>query len=193
MKRKKALAATIVLALIGAGVAYAAASPSAKLEKQDRVYGGGQIAAGCFSYEDGTPHPLCFSAPRNLSIDAHAEGNGAEAGGNSNYAAPTSDADGRRSVTCLRVAGNHAVVGGILLTGSNAGWGYVQFYVDRGTVGSGPRDLLAPTWIDTVEALATSVPGFPSVCPPTTGTQDIAAIYRELEWGDIVVQDAPAD
>jgi hypothetical protein len=191
--RKFSLYVGALLALVAAGAAYSAASPSAKLEKQDRLYGGGQFAAGCFNYEDGTQYPLCFPAARNLSVDAHAEGNDAEAVGDANYAAPGSSADGRRSVTCLRVDGTHAVIGGIILTGSNAGWGFVQFYVDRGTVGSGPRDLVGPSFTDTVEALATIVSGFPASCPPPSGTQDLPAVYRELEWGDIVVQDAPAD
>jgi|SRR5438093_4056746 len=78
------------LALIGAGVAYSAASPSAKLQKQDRVYGGGQFGPGCFSNST-----LCFPRARNISVDAHAEGNGNEAVGNFNYGAPGAERLGR--------------------------------------------------------------------------------------------------
>lgn len=190
--RKATFYISALVVLVAAGVAYSAASPSAKLQKQDRLYGGGQFSAGCFAYENGAPSALCFTLGRNLSVDAHAEGSGAEPLGDSNYAAPGSGEDGKRSVTCVRADGSHAVIGGILTTGPNAGSGYVQFYVDRGTPGSGPRDLVGPSYTDTVEALATIVPGFPGTCPAATGTQELAPVYRDLEAGDIVVQDAPS-
>ena len=96
-----------------AGVAYSAASPSAKVQKQDRVYCGGHIDPGCF-----TNSGLCFEAPRNFAVDAHAQGDGSEAAGNSNYGA-TGAFEAYRGVTCLRLSGNTADVGGIIESGTN--------------------------------------------------------------------------
>jgi hypothetical protein len=189
MSRKTMGALVAVLALIGAGVAYAAASPSAKLQKQDRVYGGGQFGPGCFTDSD-----LCFSTARNFSLDAHAEGDGTEAVGNSNYAAP-GGAGFVRSVTCLRVDGNKAVIGGLILSSgdpSQVGFGYVQYFVDRSGPGAGPRDLAGPMLFDALDQPGWPA-GFPAVCPPPTGTPDLPATYQEVHAGDIVVQDAPSD
>ena len=191
MKKAIVYGAALVV-LVGAGVAYSAASPGAKLQKQDRVYGGGQLAAGCFALEDGTPSLPCFEAARNLSVDAHAEGNGAEAVGDSNYAAPPSGDVGKRTVTCLSVEGTHAVIGGVITSGADAGYGYVQFFVDRGTVGTGQRDLVSPSYTDPVAVLTELFPGFPTTCPPPRGTSDVRPAYRTLDWGDLVVQDAPS-
>jgi hypothetical protein len=75
------IGAVVVVAAIAAGVAYSAASPSAKLDKQDRVWGGGIAATSA------TPTNLvcaqndpsvCIASPRNLAVDAHAEGNGSQ-------------------------------------------------------------------------------------------------------------------
>jgi hypothetical protein len=188
-KKKRIVGVAIVVALVAAGVAYAAASPSAKLEKQDRLYGGGQFGPGCFI--DST---ICFPNARNFSVDAHAEGDGSEAVGNSNYAAP-GGAGYTRTVTCLGVDGNKAVVGGIILSSgdpSQIGWGYVQYFVDRGGPGAGPRDLASGSYLLPLGAPEWPA-GFPTVCPPTTGTPDLAAIYQEVHSGDLVVQDAAAD
>lgn len=86
---KRLLVGAIVLApIVGAGVAYSAASPSAKLAKQDRVWGGGVIAASTCSIN----YPFCIGpTARNFAVDAHAEGNGAEAVGNSSYANRSAD------------------------------------------------------------------------------------------------------
>jgi hypothetical protein len=133
MKRIILVAAALLL-VGGGGVAYTAASPSAKLAKQDRVWGGGHF--GC-SVVDAS-----FCVSRNLAVDAHAESDGSGAVGNSAYALSTS-----RSVTCLKVDGNSAVIGGVLEAGVGAGSGYVQYFVDRGTTdpSSPQRDLASLT------------------------------------------------
>jgi hypothetical protein len=179
--------AAIIVALICAGVAYAAASPSAKLQKQDRLYGGGAISAGCFSNST-----ICFPQGRNFAVDAHAEGDGNEAVGDSTYAAP-GGGDNVRTVTCLRVEGNRAAIGGIIVSGSAPGWWFVQYFVDRGGPGQGDRDLASPSFVDPAGSSGWPV-GFPYVCPsPSTGFPGGEPIFREVESGDIVVQDAPAN
>ena len=175
-----------LLALIGAGVAHSAASPGAKLQKQDRVYGGGQFGPGCFSNST-----MCFARARNLSVDAHAEGNGADSAGNVNYGVPGVTFEDRDRVTCVRVEGNHAVIGGVVASGTKSGYGFVWYTVDRGGAGGTQRDLASPEFIDVLSS--TSWPaGFPDVCPsPVTGAPGLEPIYQELHSGDLVVQDAP--
>jgi hypothetical protein len=183
LSKKLGLYAALLMALIGAGAAYSAASPSAKLQKQDRVYGGGQFGPGCFSNSTG-----CFDNPRNFAVDAQAAGDGTGAAGNSTYGTP-GIGESSRSVRCLRIHGNTAVVGGVILTGPGAGWGYVQFFVDRGGPGLGDRDLASPSFTDPLDAAGWPA-GFPNVCPSTTESY---AAYREVDEGDVVVQDAPND
>jgi hypothetical protein len=177
-----------LLALVGAGVGYSAESPSAKLHKQDRVYGGGQFGPGCFSNST-----FCFELPRNLAVDGHAEGDGAEAVGSATYASPAGPGNTHRSITCLRVEGNTAAIGGIIESGPSAGWWYVQYFVDRGGPGLGDRDLASPSFTERADAPGWPE-GFPYSCPsPTTGFAGGEPIYLELHAGDIVVQDAPSD
>jgi hypothetical protein len=184
--RKFSLYLVTLVVLVGAGVAYSAASPSAKLEKQDRVYGGGQFGPGCFS--NGT---FCTLNPRNFAVDAHAQGDGSEATGNSNYGTPGL-AESYRSVTCVRVEGNKAAIGGVVTSGDDTGAGYVEYFVDRGGPGLGDRDLSSPSFIDPLDSPNWPA-GFPSVCPsPTTGFPAGPPIYREVDEGDVVVQDAPS-
>jgi hypothetical protein len=186
--KKFGLYGVTLLALIGAGVAYSAASPSAKLQKQDRVYGGGQFGPGCFSNSS-----LCFANPRNFAVDAHAQGDGTEPVGNSTYGTP-GNSENYRSVTCLRVEGNSAVVGGIIESGANAGAGYVEYFVDRGGPGLGDRDLASPSLIDPLDSPEWPA-GFPTTCPsPTSGwPAGGPPIYREVDEGDVIVNDAPSN
>ena len=187
--KKFGLCAVALAALVAAGVAYSAASPSAKLHKQDRLYGGGQFGPGCF-----TP-TICFENARNLALDAHAQGDGSESVGNSTYGGPSSSFEQSRSVTCLRVEGDHAVIGGIVESGSSAGFWYVQYFVDRGgpAASSGSRDEASPSFTD--EPTSTDWPaGFPYTCPsPTAGFPGSEPVYLELDEGDLVIQDAPGD
>jgi hypothetical protein len=186
--RKFGLYVVTLLALAAAGVAYSAASPSAKLQKQDRVYGGGQFGPGCF-----TNSTTCFDNPRNFAVDAHAQGDDTEAVGNSTYGTPGL-ADSSRSITCLRVDGNRAVIGGVIDSGVNAGYGFVEYFVDRGGAGLGDRDLTSPSVIDPMDSSSWPA-GFPCACPsPTSGWPAAGPpVYREIDEGDVVVQDAPSD
>ncbi len=188
LHKKHVTYALIVVALAGASVAYSAMSPSAKLQKQDRVYGGGQFGPGCFT------STFCFGNPRNVAVDAHAQGDGSEAVGNSDYGLPGRFAS-YESITCLRVDGNHAAIGGVIDSGANTGDWFVQYFVDRGGPAAlpGDRDLASPQFTD-VPSSPTWPAGFPYTCPsPTTGFPGAEPIYLEVDEGDLVVHDAPND
>jgi hypothetical protein len=188
VNRKRTLGgAAVIVALVCAGVAYAAASPSAKLLKQDRVYGGGQFGAGCFSSST-----ICFSEPRNFAVDGHADGDGAEPAGNSTYGAP-GGINNLRTITCLRVEGKRAAIGGIIVSDGSPGSWFVQYFVDRGGPAQGDRDLASPSFIDPPGS-AEWPAGFPYVCPsPTIGLPSAEPVFREVQAGDVVVHDAPDD
>ena len=182
MLSKLQLTVALLIALAGAGAAYSAVAPRHLFRGQDRVYGGGQFGPGCFS--DGV---TCFANPRNFAVDAHGIDNAAR--GEGTYGTP-GIGNNVRSVRCLRVDGSAAVVGGIVRRGPNAGFGYVQYFVDRGGPGLGDRDLVSPTLIDPLDAAAWPA-RFPNVCPsPTEIPGGGAPMYRELDEGDIVVRDA---
>ena len=84
-------------------------------------------------------------------------------------------------MTCVRVEGNQAAIGGLVTTGSDAGAAFLWYAVDRG----------GPEFDDPVDS-SDWPPGFPTVCPSPAGTTNQPAIYQEVE-GDIVVQDAPSN
>jgi hypothetical protein len=91
------------------------------------------------------------------------------------------------------VEANKAAVGGIIESGANAGFWYVRNLIDRGGLGDAVRDLASPLDID-VAGSPYWPADFPYVCPsPTTGVPGGTPIYRELDEGDIVVQDEPSD
>ena len=192
--KKLLVSAVILTALAGAGIAYSAASPSAKLAKQDRVWGGGIAAASATptnlvcSINDSS---VCLARPRNFAVDAHAEGDGSQAAGNSAYGGETS-----RTVTCENVDGNKAAIGGVIVASADAsilGWGYVQYFVDRGTTDltSPQHDYMSLLNIGPLTDPAWPA-GFPYACPPAGGTPTLPAIYFEVNGGDLTVQDAPA-
>jgi hypothetical protein len=184
VKRKRTLVVAVVVALLGAGVAYAAGVPGAKFRKQDRVYGGGQIGPGCFSNST-----ICFANARNFAVDAHAQATGREVAGSSTYGAP-GGADNYRTVTCVRVEGRAAAIGGRIVSGGNPGYLYVQYFVDRGGPAQGERDLASPAFIDPAGS-AEWPAGFPNVCPsPSSGFAAAEPIFRAVDAGDVVVQDA---
>jgi hypothetical protein len=169
------------LLLVGAGAAYTAGSPNAKLAAEDRVWGGGQFGPGC-SLEGS----FCIGDPRNFAVDAHAQNDGSAAVGNSAYGGETS-----RTVTCVRVQGNTAVIGGVITAGAALGAGYVQYFVDQGTtsLASPAHDLASASIIGPLDDPAWPA-GFPDVCPPATGTPNLPAAYFQVDAGDVNVQAA---
>ena len=190
--RKLMFVAVALMAVVGAGVAYSASSPSAKLQKQDRLWGGGYVAADSQSVNDPT---FTTGVARNLAVDAHAEGNGSDAVGNSAQNNQTA-----RTVTCLSVDGNKAAVGGVVLASSigNPGDLYLQYFVDRGTSSpSALRDWTSALYTGSPTSQNSAwPPGFPYVCPPAGGSASDPPefpAYLEMAGGDITVQDAPSN
>lgn len=147
----------LVAALCVGGIAYSATSPNG-LPRGDAVFGGGSFT---------------FFAGHHFSLTASG-GTGTLQYGRF-----------RLEVTCMQVAGNAAVVGGILReTPDGSGTGGLAFmhFVDNGP-SSGPT-----VGGDTVSPLNLVGPGedgggLPKVCPPVDATQ---AAYA-LEAGDILV------
>ena len=190
LMRKLMFLAAVLVAVVGASVAYSASSPGAKLKKQDRVWGGGYVASGTCSINVPT---FCPPGARNAAVDAHAEGDGSGAAGNAALNNATSI-----TVTCLRVEGHAASVGGVIeATAPGASFGpgdyFLEYFVDRGTSWpASQRDLASGIFAfpPTEEWPA----GFPNVCPPADGSAPgFPAFYLELLGGDITVQDAPSN
>lgn len=187
--RKLMFVAVALTAVVAAGVAYSASSPSAKLKKQDRVWGGGYVALGTCSIN--VPD-FCPPAARHYAVDAHAEGNGSGAAGDAAFNRATSN-----TVRCVRVDGDTAAVGAVIGevvpdSPFNAGDYILQYFVDRGT--SSPdaqRDLVSAVYV--FPPTFAWPEGFPDVCPPANGTSDFPPVYLELTGGDMTVQDAPSD
>lgn len=102
--------------------------------------------------------PLLLSAAaRNFAVDAHAEGDGSAAVGNSALNNQTS-----RTVTCLSVDGNLAALGGVLIAGTpgSPGGFYLQYFVDLGPTSPNPSQ---PDW---TSALYTGPPTVPWPASP---------------------------
>src|SRR5262249_33019623 len=183
-----ALAALGTLAI--AGFACAAGGPTEQLGGQDRVYGGGQTDAGvCFVPDIGFCRPLPF----NFAIDAHASGDGQAAYGDFTNGAP-GFRDVHDQVTCLRVHGRNAVVGGIAVSSSDpsvVGGYFAEYFIDRGTPSFGDRDLESPVWTGAPDPSGWP-PRFPSVCPSPDESNTQFGLLRSfapITHGDIVVQD----
>jgi hypothetical protein len=125
MLRMKWFAAALIAVaavIVSATIASATSGPNAQLVTQNRVYGGGH-----FTISPGDV--------RNFAIDAHTQGGGGPAYGNIEYGSPGFHLN--TQVTCLKVVGNTATVGGIItdtdLPGST-GWALLW-------VNPGRRDL----------------------------------------------------
>ena len=187
--RKLMFVSVVLMAVVGVGVAYSASSPSAKLAKQDRLWGGGYVAPGTCSINFPD---FCPAGARHYAVDAHAEGDGSGAAGDSAFNRGTSS-----TVTCLRVDGDTATVGGVSVETApgapvNPGDYYLQYFVDRGTSSpDSPRDLVSAVYFSPPTHAWPE--GFPDVCPPADETSGFPPVYLELTGGDITVQDAPSE
>jgi len=175
--------AVVVLAVVAAIVsATGLAGPGGG---QDSVYGGGRHAGGG-ACTDGTT-PFCPPNPREFSIDAHANRNGAGAQGTLEYANPDTGAIiASGDVTCLRVVGETAVVGGFLNEGPAAGTGWFLQVEDRGRPGSATRDRVSPVFllVDVPDP-----PGFPRRCPAFEDELFGDVGFFSQTFGDVAVVD----
>ena len=176
MKRlaKVVLALIFVAGLAGMGSALSARR-SGGPAKGDYAVGGGRFGPGCFT------GGVCFAKPRDFSVDAHADRKDKHVSGRLFYGNNEGALSVAVDVTCLRLSGNRAVVGGIDQFGNGA----TMFLIDNGPPGPGARDLASPLDVDTLDAPQWPA-GFPYVCPSLDGN---AAGYQEVHSGDVQVQD----
>ena len=178
-----ALGSVVVLAATGAAIAHSTAGPNGQLAAQDRLWGGGGTEPGCFVPDIG----FCRVGPTNFALDAHATGSGNAASGD------RVGAGLQEEVTCLKVDGRNAVVGGIVRSNpanpSGVGDLFLQFFVDNGSTPG--QDLVSPFY--TGPGPSGWPQGFPYVCPsPDTGVPALGLFrsFIPVSRGDIVVQDA---
>jgi len=159
MRGKAAALGLLVAALCTAGIAYAAGLPDG-LPKGDTVFGGGHFT---------------FVTGRSFSLSAS---NGA---GTLQYGVATI----RAEITCLNVAGNAAVVGGVIRDAADAslvGDPVRMYFVDNGPpVGQDVGgDTVSPIQIF---APGENAGGLPKTCPVVDPTQATLA----LDAGDVLV------
>ena len=177
------LGGLVVLAAIGAAIAHSTAGPNGQLAAQDRLWGGGGTEPGCFVPDIG----FCRVGPTNFALDAHATASDRAAFGD------RVGAGLREQVTCLRVDGRNASVGGIVTSDpenpSAVGDLFLQFYVDSGSTPG--ADLVSPFYVGPGPSGWPA--GFPDACPsPDTGAPDLGLFrsFIPVSRGDIVIQDA---
>jgi len=91
-------------------------------------------------------------------------------------------------VTCLRVRGNKAVIGGFFVEGSP----FAQYFEDNGPAYPAGLDRATPVLvIGTPEEAALMPARFPRVCPAPTPPDPLASTLASLDAGDVAVVDAP--
>ena len=157
-------AALVALAVVG----IAQSSVSDDVGTGDRLYGGGQI-----------PFPL--GGIRDFSVDAHASDEYSTRMGTLNYGISP------RKVTCLRVHGNQAVIGGYFVEGSP----FVEYFEDNGPPVPGGTDRVSPALtIETPEEAGLMPRGFPRRCPSVSAPAEFASALANLSAGDVAVVDA---
>jgi len=171
-----ALVAALAVATIAAGRVTDDARPG-----PDYTIGGGRFGPGCF--EPPSDPPLCFSRPRDFSVDAHATGHG-HAVGIWFYGNNETDFSLTGRVLCMTREEGSAVVGGVVTDSSDPnsiGLGFVQYYVDNGPVGGPVRDSSSAAFLDPLDAPGWPH-GFPRVCPSSTTSP---AGYLPVHSGDV--------
>lgn len=172
MKRRVLLLAAIVALIAGAGIAYAAGSGGGLPGGEPAVWGGGQ-----FFFAQ-------YGVTRDFSVVATPDG-GKYVYGRFGLGANS----GVGPVTCMRVSGNHAVIGG---PGVNSPYPFIAFMTDNGNLAATP-DQVSPIYLletSDIEAHWSGVTKyFPYVCPPFSAMANDVTMY-DLTSGDIVVQNA---
>jgi hypothetical protein len=177
MKRMLVLAAFVAV-FAGAGIAYAATSGGGLPGGEPAVWGGGHAA------------PI---GDRDFSIVATPDG-GEFIWGQYGLESPFLVGD----VTCVKVSGNHAVIGGILREssaygGAYVGYPFIWFVIDNGKLAATAPDQVSPSYIVEKSDIANHWSGltqaFPYVCPSFSAMGDDVTM-ADLTGGDIVVQHA---
>jgi hypothetical protein len=165
--------------LAAAGFARSAGSPNAQLTHEDRLYGGGGTNKDCFVPDIG----FCRLANVDFAVDAHADDGDHAAYGNLEASGAP-----QRSITCLRVDGGNAVVGGFTPTSPTPSL-WLQYFVDGRPAG---EDLVSPLYVNPDDP-ADWPAGFPYVCPSAVDGVTSLGLFRSfihVVRGNVVVQDA---
>jgi hypothetical protein len=179
---RKLLALLVVAgALVAAGTALSFGSPTDPFPG-GHIYGGGEFGPGCFS------NGVCFSAPREFGLDVHGDGRNL-ALGTLEFGVPRVSSMIVR-ITCARVEGNQAVVGGWITHATNpaaVGMAAAMYFVDNGPPGSPSPDEASSLWVGQ-PGVPTDFPAtFPAVCLPARGTDNAPALFQDVH-GDVAVK-----
>lgn len=163
MKQKAFALLLFAAALTVAGVAHSSATPDG-LPKHDAVFGGGK-----FDFPSG--------GVRNFSLTSRRDGERGE--GTLQYQ------QFRIEVTCVRIDGNAAVIGGILRSspdGSNLGAPASMYLVDNGSpVGQNVGgDMVSPVQLF---GPGEDAGALPTTCPAVDASQATQLLYA----GDVTV------
>ena len=179
--KRIALALVAAAALAGAGMAISSGGPNEKLASQSRAYGGGQF------------YPFGGVVTRAFALDAHVDGGGNGAAyGTWDYGPPTGPWHVRGDVTCMKVDGNVAIVGGWVKDSERSdlqGLAFLTYVRDNGTPGDGAQDEASVSWFGGTSGTNGDFPtSFPQTCPAGVNSfTDEPAIWFPLT-GDVVVQ-----
>jgi hypothetical protein len=185
--RRLAWLSVIAFAALAAagGIAYSSGNPGAPAG-QNRVYGGGRICV----------NESCTNI-RDFSVDVHANPAAHTVVGDF---ATARDIDGvvvtavdSADITCTKVEGKKAVIGGIVRTGSPPqviGVAFVMYFVDNGPPSSPVDDIATPPFfVDPGDPFPGQPEEFPWVCPASVDVFN-PALNRDLQSGDVAVEDA---
>jgi hypothetical protein len=179
MKKRVLLLAAIVALIAGAGIAYAASSGGGLPGGEPAVWGGGHFtnSVGGQDYE------------RDFSIVATPDG------GEWLYGVTGQVMYFDVRVTCMKVSGHNAVIGGIIRDAQNpdlVGIRTLWYATDNGKLATTPdqvSSLFALTASDIADHYGGVSKYFPYVCPPFSAMSSDVSMF-DLTSGDIVVQNA---
>ena len=171
MMHKIVVSSAAVVALAVVGIAQSSVSGDGGGGGGDRLYGGGRIA-----------YPYDGIGFKDFSVVAHATDEDSTRVGTLNYGISP------RRLTCLRVSGTQAVIGGYFAEGTP----FVQYFEDNGPPFPGGTDRATPVFtIETPDELKLMPRGFPRRCPSSAPPAELAHELRNLLAGDLAVVDAP--
>ena len=176
----------VVAVLAGSGVAVSSGGPQERLASQVRIYGGGTYGP-CFA-----GGAFCLAAERSLAIDVHIEGGGMGAVYGDWENGVAGQFVNKGEVTCARIDGDVAIVGGRITFATNpafVGLAFVAYFKDHGSVASTAPDEASIAFLGPNDGQPGDFPlSFPASCPASPFGDDVApALWTPLR-GNVVVQ-----
>ena len=184
--KKLAMVFVGVAVLVGSGLALSSGGPNERLASQVRIYGGGTYGP-CFA-----GGAFCLAAERSFAIDVHVEGGGAGAAYGDWENGVAGGFVNKGQVTCARIDGDVAIVGGLITSATNpafVGWAFVHYFKDHGSVASTTPDEVSVAFLGPNDGQPGDFPpSFPASCPAVPFGDDLApALWAPLR-GNTVVQ-----